>query len=71
MRDWRKVDMEADFLAKYNRGEISREQYLNQKKSMLMKEQAEQQSVLSAAQKSLYSINAQIVAIDTELAVLN
>ena len=71
MRDWRKRDMEAEFLARYNRGEISREQYLNQKKSVLMQEQAEQQSVLSAAQQTLDSVNVQIAAIDTELAALN
>lgn len=67
MTDWRKRDILSDAIARYNRGEISREQYLEQEKALLMKEKAEQQAIHEGAQKRIDSISVQIAEIESEL----
>lgn len=67
MKDYMRRDIAAENITRYNRGEISREQYLTQEKALLLTDKAEQQRIHDEAQGRLDSINARIAAIAAEL----
>lgn len=70
MSNWKRNNIEAENIARYHRGEISRKQFLEQSRSGLVLELAEQQSILSTAQSKSEAVSAQIAAIDEELLAL-
>ena len=68
MSTGKRLSIEKDVLAKLNRGEITREQFLKQKRANMYAERAELQMKINSLQGSLDSLNTRIASIDTELA---
>lgn len=65
--DYKREDILKEFLAKYNRGEIEKEQYLNQKKALVQAEKAEKDAELQVLSRAVSSLALQIEEIEEEL----
>ena len=65
--DKRRSRMLSEFLARYNRGEIGKEQFLNQKKAILQEERAEEQAEVNKLNASIASLSIQIEDVEAEL----
>lgn len=66
MNSWRNRDIAADNIARYNRGEIGRAQYLAQSKALLLEEKAFYQQEHDKAETRLASLAQQIAEIEAE-----
>ena len=70
MRNWQRENIKQDYLARFNRGEITRGEYLTAMANLLMQDQREQQTIVERETKKLESVTAQIAEIEAELATI-
>lgn len=68
MSDRLRIEQEKDALISLNRGEITREQFLKQKRAIMYVERAELQLKINSLQGTLDSLNTRIDSIDAEIA---
>lgn len=69
MSTTRRINIMQDFEARLKRGEITKKQYLTQKKAMLLEEQAEQEAVKSKTENRLSIIAREIAELEVKLEV--
>ena len=70
MSNWHRENIKQDYLARFNRGEITRGEYLTAKANLLMQDQKELQTIVDRETEKLASIAAQIAEIEAELATI-
>lgn len=70
MSNWHRENIKQEYLARFNRGEITRGEYLTAKANLLMQDQREQQTIVERETKTLESVTAQIAEIEAELATI-